>query len=160
MTNSALRIQIDLTEKKANRVEENSIVDYWSEVTQKIAQGDIKLFAKFYEHFFDLMYVEAGRISGRDESFCLDIVHDSMLKAIHSMRKAKSKTHLEAWCRTVVKSVIYDRIRSEVARNRRSHDYVSRKNCDHDDERIPCWRQNYDYCYHFSYYYYYRHQNF
>lgn len=124
MTNSALRIQIDLTEKNSKPVEAASNVDYWSEATQKIAKGDVRLFAEFYESFFDLMYQEARRLSGRDESFCLDIVQDAMLKAIHSMRQVNSKTHLEAWCKTVVKSVVYDRIRSELARQRRNTEYV------------------------------------
>ena len=91
---------------------EASPVD-WRAVSAQIAGGDADSFGKFYDAFFDLMYREARRLTGRDENTCLDIVHDSMLKAIHAMKPIDEFAGLQRWTRTVVKSVAYDWLRKE-----------------------------------------------
>ena len=94
------------TETIANRPE-----FCWADITVKIANGDTDAFAVYYERFFDLMFVEAKRITNRDESTCLDIVQDSMLKVIRTIKKIDDEKRLAGWSRAVVKSSAYDWLR-------------------------------------------------
>jgi RNA polymerase sigma-70 factor (ECF subfamily) len=114
----------------------------WLDITRRFAAGDSQAFAQFYDTFFDLMYCEACRLSGRDESTCLDLVHESMLKAIRSIRPTESDAQLRAWCRSVVKSVTYDWLRREM--RTRSAPLESMNELDHTEseslEREARWR--------------------
>lgn len=89
------------------------------EQTAAIASGDAEALAAFYEQRFDEVYREARRVSGRDEAWCLDIVHDVMLKVVRSMRRLDDEAALRAWLRRVVLSCTYDRFRQESRRTRR-----------------------------------------
>lgn len=89
------------------------------ELTAAIASGDTEAFARFYHGRFDEMYAEARRATGRDESFCLDVVQDAMIRVIKSLRPMESEGSLRAWLRAVVQCCSYDRLRSDGRRARR-----------------------------------------
>ena len=88
------------------------------ELTAAVASGDSEAFARLYRGRFDEMYVEARRATGRDESFCLDIVQDAMIRVIRSMKPLETEQHLRTWLRVVVQSCAYDRLRKEARRRR------------------------------------------
>lgn len=142
MAAPALRIELDLTDESSRRADTDSTVNSWTDLSKRIAEGDTQALAKYYECFFDSMYSEAIRLTGRDENYCLDVVQDSMLKAIRSMKPVRSKSHLEAWSLTVVKCVVYDRIRSEIARQKRQAEYADRKSQESDQFNDSQWVEN------------------
>ena len=87
--------------------------------TAAIAAGDTAAFARFYDRWFDTVYAEAARATGRDEAFCLDVVQDAMMRVIRSMRPLPAEDDVRRWLRAVVHSCAYDRLRSETRRRRR-----------------------------------------
>jgi RNA polymerase sigma-70 factor (ECF subfamily) len=87
--------------------------------TRAIASGDSEAFAAFYDEWFDRMYDQARRCTGRDEAFCLDVVQDAMMKVMRSIRVFEEQAALAGWLRTVVRSAAYDRLRQERRRRLR-----------------------------------------
>ncbi|MHC4414188.1 MAG: RNA polymerase sigma factor [Planctomycetota bacterium] len=88
-------------------------------LTSAIASGDTEAFTRFYRRWFDAMYAEAARATGRDESFCLDVVQDAMMRVIRSITPMSSELDLRRWLRVVVQSCAYDRLRQEARRRDR-----------------------------------------
>ena len=88
------------------------------ELTAAVASGESEAFACLYRGRFDEMYAEARRATGRDESFCLDVVQDAMIRVIRSMKHLETEQHLRTWLRVVVQSCAYDRLRKEARRRR------------------------------------------
>jgi RNA polymerase sigma factor (sigma-70 family) len=96
-------------------------------LTRAIARGDRDALAQFYNAWFDRSYAAARRLTGRDESFCLDVVQEAMLRVVRSIRPMASETELGAWMERVIRSAAVDLIRKESrreARERRSADGV------------------------------------
>ena len=60
-------------------------------LTALIARGDERAFATFYELWFDRALALARSISRRDESFCLDVVQDCMLRVVRMKRRAPNR---------------------------------------------------------------------
>jgi RNA polymerase sigma factor (sigma-70 family) len=89
-------------------------------LTTAAARGDEAAVAAFYRRYFDLIYGHARQVSRRDESFCLDVVQEAMLRVVRTIRPIDSDTRLVAWLKLVVKSVAYDLLRKE--RRRRGHE--------------------------------------
>ena len=89
------------------------------QLTRAIASGDTGAFARFYRRWFDRMYAEASRLTGRDESFCLDVVQEAMMRVIRSLRPMDSEAVLWGWLRAVIRSCALDRLRREMRRRRR-----------------------------------------
>lgn len=89
------------------------------QLTRHMAAGDPAAIEAFYRRYFDLMYLEARRCTRGDEATGLDLVHDAMLKALHSIRPLETPAALEAWTRRLVRSVAIDRLRAETRRLRR-----------------------------------------
>jgi RNA polymerase sigma factor (sigma-70 family) len=94
------------------------------ELTTAIASGNAEAFARFYRGWFDRAYADARRATGRDESFCLDVVQDAMIRVIRSMRAMDAEPQLRNWLRVVVQSCAYDRLRKEARRKRREETAV------------------------------------
>ena len=94
-------------------------MDVVQNLTAAIADGDPGAFTRFFETRFTRMLSEARRASGRDESFCLDVVQDAMMRVIRSIRPMHTEADLHRWLRAVVQSCAYDRLRSESRRHRR-----------------------------------------
>ncbi|MCH8822632.1 MAG: sigma-70 family RNA polymerase sigma factor [Planctomycetes bacterium] len=85
-------------------------------LTAAVAAGDTDAFAVFYRDWFNVMYQQAQQVSQRDESFCLDIVQDAMLKVIKSIKPMNSADDLRRWLHIVVKTCTYDRFREQARR--------------------------------------------
>ncbi len=94
-------------------------------LTEAIASGNTEAFATFYRQWFDTMYAQARSASGRDESFCLDVVQDAMLRVIKSVPPMASDDDLRRWLRVVVQSCAYDRFREEARRKAREQRAVA-----------------------------------
>jgi RNA polymerase sigma factor (sigma-70 family) len=87
--------------------------------TAAIAAGDAAAFAAFYDAWFDAAYALARAVSRRDESFCLDVVQDVMLKVVRRMRPLSTEAEVSAWMTRAVAGAVVDRVRSEQRRQRR-----------------------------------------
>ena len=83
----------------------------WGSITQKIASGDREALATYYERFFDVMFAEVKRATNLDEASCLDIVQDSMLKVIRSIKTIDDEVILTRWSRAVARNSAYDWLR-------------------------------------------------
>ena len=88
------------------------------ELTTAIASGNTEAFTRLFRERFDDMFADARRATGRDESFCLDVVQDAMVKVIRCMKPMDTEKRLRSWLRVVVQSCAYDQLRKE-ARQRR-----------------------------------------
>jgi RNA polymerase sigma factor (sigma-70 family) len=88
-------------------------------MTSAMAAGDGGAVESFYRRYFDRLYAEARRATRRDESFCLDVVQESVLRIVRTVRGARSEIQLVAWLRLVVRTTAYDLLRSERRRQRR-----------------------------------------
>ena len=87
--------------------------------TAAVASGDTEAFARFFNEWFEWMGREAARLSGRDDAFCADIVQDSMMRVIRSLKPVDGADDLRRWLRVVVRSCVYDRLRAESRRRAR-----------------------------------------
>ena len=87
--------------------------------TAAIASGDTEAFALFFNEWFEWMGREAARLSGRDDAFCADIVQDSMMRVIRSLKPLDGADDLRRWLRVVVRSCVYDRLRADARRQAR-----------------------------------------
>jgi len=107
------------------------------ELTTRIARGDREAFAAFYRDWFDWTYAEARRVTRQDESFCLDVVQDVMLRVIRALRPLESEGRLAGFLKAVVRSCAYDRMRSELRRRMREETAeAERQNECHDEALI------------------------
>ncbi len=88
-------------------------------LTHAIARGDEQAFALLYNDWFEPAYAMARDLTRRDESFCLDVVQDAMLKAARSMKPISTEEHLNAWMRRVVHTAALDHLRAERRRRAR-----------------------------------------
>ena len=104
---------------RAHAIERDAVQPDVKALTTAIASGDTEAFARFYGAWFDAMYAEAARATGRDEAFCLDVIQDAMLRVIRRMRPMATEGDLRRWLRAVVQSCAYDRLRGESRRRRR-----------------------------------------
>lgn len=99
--------------------------DHVDQLTQSMARGDRAAIEAFYRRYFDWMYRVAQQSTRRDEAFCLDVVHDAVLRIVRTIRKMDSQAHLENWLRVVVKTCAFDRLRSDLRRQQREESHVA-----------------------------------
>lgn len=92
-------------------------------LTTAVAAGDTDAFAVFYRDWFNVMYQQAQQVSQRDESFCLDITQDAMLRVIKSIKPMNSADDLRRWLHVVVKTCAYDRFREQARRTARERKF-------------------------------------
>lgn len=90
------------------------------ELTSAIASGDTEAFARLYRAWFDFALAEARQCTGRDEQFCLDAVHEAMLRVIRRLKPLNGEAALAAWLRTAVHSACMDLLRKETRLHRRN----------------------------------------
>ncbi len=95
-------------------------------LTRAIARGDTEAFGKFYEAWFDRAFAMARSVSRRDESFCLDIVQDTMLRAVRYMKPLSTEESLGNWMGRAVLSATIDRLRREKRRPQREREAAVR----------------------------------
>ncbi|MFZ4574126.1 MAG: RNA polymerase sigma factor [Phycisphaerales bacterium] len=82
----------------------------------RIKAGDEAEFTRFYHDWFGRMLGAARRLTGRDESFCMDVVQEAMLKAVHKLPALTTCAALEAWVMAAVRTSAIDRLRKELRR--------------------------------------------
>jgi RNA polymerase sigma factor (sigma-70 family) len=88
-----------------------------------MAAGDRRAVEAFYRRYFEFLYAQARRATGRDESFCLDVVQDAVLRIIRTVRPVNSDAQFAAWLRLVVRTTAYDLLKAE--RRRQSRQLVA-----------------------------------
>ncbi len=88
-------------------------------LTRAMARGEEPAITEFYRRFFDLLYRTARQVSGRDESFCLDIVQDATLRIVRTIRPVQTEAQLAAWLRLIIQTTTYDALRREQRRRAR-----------------------------------------
>lgn len=87
-----------------------------------IRAGSEAAFTRLYESWFDRALAAARHFTGRDESFCLDVVQDAMMKAVTRLPALESAGALDAWMHAAVRTSAIDRLRSELRRAARERD--------------------------------------
>lgn len=87
-----------------------------ADLTARVARGDPQAMSDFYEAWFDKSYRLARSLTRRDESFCLDVVQDAMLRVARSMKPIATAPELEQWMKRVVHSAAIDLLRREARR--------------------------------------------
>lgn len=88
-------------------------------LTKAMAAGDGAAVEAFYRRYFDWLYTQARRATRRDEAVCLDIVQESVLRIVRTIRKVQTERQLLAWLKLVVRTTALDLLRSEVRRKDR-----------------------------------------
>ena len=108
--------------------------DDWLAITRGMVRGDPDCFQLFYDAHFELMFREAQRLLGRDESTCLDIVQDALLKTMRAIRPIASPAQLEQWTRTVVRTTALDWLRKKQRRRERASESIGELAADIDND--------------------------
>lgn len=90
-------------------------------LTTAAASGDDGAFAALYRAWFDHALHLAFRLTGRDESFCLDVVQDAMLKAARAVPPGLDEDAFRRWLTRVVHTCALDRLRAERRRLKREN---------------------------------------
>lgn len=94
------------------------------DTTIAIRRGDSEALRRHYEAWFGPCYTMARKFTRRDESFCLDIVQDVMLRIVKAMPILETEAQMQVWMGAVVRTTAIDLLRRErrrVARERRTH---------------------------------------
>jgi RNA polymerase sigma factor (sigma-70 family) len=89
--------------------------------TRAAARGDAAAFELIYRLWFARVLAFARALTKRDESFCLDITQDVMLRAARRLPVVESEAELGAWFARVCVSAAVDMVRRESRRRRREH---------------------------------------
>jgi RNA polymerase sigma factor (sigma-70 family) len=89
------------------------------QLTAAMAAGDTRAVEAFYRQYFELMYRHACKITGRDESFCLDVVQNAVLRVMRTVRAADSEAQLATWLRLVTQTAAYDLLKADSRRKKR-----------------------------------------
>lgn len=113
--NQAARIAIRLKTNRpiATPAECGTTDAPWLKVTNLIRKGDPAALATLYNRFFETVFNEVRRVTGCDESTCLDLTHDTFLNVIRRIKPIESEEHLQGWIRTVARTTTYDWLRRE-----------------------------------------------
>ncbi len=88
------------------------------DLTAAIAAGDSEALGRFYRSWFDRAYLLVRSLTRRDEAFCLDVVQDSFLRVVRSLKPMASAGSLDRWMARVVHTTALDHIRREARRSR------------------------------------------
>lgn len=82
-------------------------------ISSGVARGDPAALDRLYRAWFDRALALARRFTGRDESFCLDVVQDTMLRAIRALRAQPTGAALDGWLTLGVRSAAVDALRRD-----------------------------------------------
>ncbi|WP_428940227.1 RNA polymerase sigma factor [Fontivita pretiosa] len=104
--------------------------DTTAALTAAMAAGDERAVEQFYRAYFDRLYSLARKITWRDESFCLDVVQDAVLRIIRTIRPVQTEAQLLAWLRLVVQTTAYDHLRIERRRVHHEAEMIELRSCD------------------------------
>lgn len=112
-------------------------------LTTGLAAGDESAVERFHQHYFPVLYAAARTASGRDESFCLDVVQEAMLRILRCIRPVTTAAQLHAWLTLVVRTTAFDLLTAERRRQRREQDWghgLAPRGDDPDAERLAWLR--------------------
>jgi RNA polymerase sigma factor (sigma-70 family) len=110
-------------------------------VTAAMARGDASAAETFYRACFRELYAEARHVTRRDEAFCLDVVQDSLLRILRTVRPVESRRQLAAWLKLVVRTTAYDLLRRERRRKAREQLAVESRHTSQADAEQLRWLQ-------------------
>lgn len=85
----------------------------------RVGRGDQAAFADLYEAWFDRCHAMARSLTGRDESFCLDVVQETMLRVARRIPPMECERDLARWMVRAVHSSAIDLLRRESRAKRR-----------------------------------------
>jgi RNA polymerase sigma factor (sigma-70 family) len=88
-------------------------------VTEGVGRGDGAAFEVLYRGWFERVYGMARGITRRDESFCLDVTQEVMLRVAKSLPRIETEGELAAWMGRAALSCAVDLMRRETRRRRR-----------------------------------------
>jgi RNA polymerase sigma factor (sigma-70 family) len=112
-------------------------------LTAGLAAGDEAAVERFHHQWFPRLYAAARAASGRDESFCLDVVQEAMLRILRCIRPVGSAARLGAWTTLVVRTTAWDLLTAERRRRRREEEWggaLAPRGPDPDAERLAWLR--------------------
>lgn len=89
------------------------------ELMLRIARSDPDAFASFYDRWFERALALARSLTRRDESFCMDVVQDTMLQVIRKPPAPASEAALAQWLARAIVHRTIDRLRAERRRRKR-----------------------------------------
>lgn len=84
-----------------------------AELTGGVARGDPRAFEELYREWFPRCVAIARARTGRDESFCLDVAQDVMLKVARTLPALRTEQDLSRWLTRAVITGAIDAIRRE-----------------------------------------------
>ncbi|HYE62250.1 MAG TPA: sigma-70 family RNA polymerase sigma factor [Phycisphaerales bacterium] len=87
--------------------------------TRGTTRGDARAFEVLYRAWFGRVYAYARGLTGRDESFCLDVTQEVMLRAARSIPELHTEAALAAWLSRACVSAAVDLVRREQRARRR-----------------------------------------
>ncbi len=114
-------IPLNLEFQKSGQVCQPDLdVEYpgWQRISQGIRDGDPLDFQRFYNHFFQRIYQQIRRTTGRDEATCLDILQEVMVKVIRGIPVIDDADRMAAWVSVVTRTTTYDWLRRELRAGR------------------------------------------
>jgi RNA polymerase sigma factor (sigma-70 family) len=117
---------------------QSAVLDVVS-LTAAMARGEGGAIETFYRAYFQRMYAEARHASHRDEAFCLDVVQESVLRVIRTIRPVESESQLGAWLKLVIRASAYDLLRGEARRRTRERNAPPRAEPVPDDRERLAW---------------------
>ena len=94
------------------------------QLTLAMSRGDEAAIEAFYRRYFDMMYRHASRVTRRDEAFCLDVVHDAVLRIVRTIKRMNDEKHLENWLKVVVRTSAFDKLRKEMREKKRERSRI------------------------------------
>lgn len=98
-----------------------------------MVRGDESAWSAFCDRWTDHALAVARNATGRDESWCMDVVQDAFVRAVRTIKVVESENQLGAWIATLVKSAAVDHYRKESRRARREHERGHNKQQDGPD---------------------------
>lgn len=95
-----------------------------SRVCHGVRRHDPAAITEFYRQWFEPAVAMARRATGRDESFALDVVQESMLRCVRGMPVLLTQADVHRWMTRVVYTSAIDLLRREGRRSRREANRV------------------------------------
>lgn len=109
--------------------------DEWAvRVSNAVARGDHGALDALYREWFERAVGLARGYTRRDESFCLDIVQDAMVRAVRAMKGLPSAAALDGWMTVLIRSASIDALRREARRVARERARLGRGSVQRADE--------------------------
>ena len=93
----------------------------------RVGRGDREAFGVLYEAWFERCYAMARGFTRRDESFCLDVVQETMLRVARRIPAMRGEAELARWMVRAVHSSAVDLLRREARARKRERAAAARE---------------------------------